>query len=693
MNLLSKFTTLIRFKILASILLSFLISTFLLAQDKKTKKAETLFQKAKVLSDSAKYDSAIILFNMASVLYQNKKNIEKYIECRYEIVCQSTRVKVDDELLNTARENVALTYKELGTEHDLTGNCLSALGSVFAYRKQIDSSLHYYNKEKELWECQAQKNKIRIANVSNNLAWMYTEKGDYEKAASLLSLAIKIKIDSLGSEHPDIAKIYTVFGILYSSKGINDSCIFYHSKALKIRAKVYNDDHPVVAESYRNLGIAYKTKGDYKTAMTYYQKALQIWKKHFGEIHRLVALCYNSIGIIHANLGEFELSNEYYNKALEISLKLSSGNQFTIAACYANMGSNYHEYGELGNAMIYAQKAFKLIIDIYGPDNPNTAAFYNNLGAAYVDVFGDYDQALKYYKKSLELKLKTDSNNLILFSDYNNIGAVYRLKGDYELALSYHKTSLDIYLRQNIEMHENIATAYTNIGEIYMLYGDYVKALALFEKVYKIRSELFGPNYFSLDETCLNIGEVYNKLGKLEKEKEYYEKGLQICLDNYGEKSIYTAGIYQALAGNAIDRKDFEEAILLLEKTLNIQHEMYPKEHPDIAVSYTKLGFVYSLLNKHVLSNNYYLKLLGANYIGELSDNLNFNYILDEIQFLESLSELGDLFVKEFKTNKKISSLTEAVRYYQKASLLLDVKIKKGVDIELSAVVLYSLVI
>ena len=79
------------FKLLSGILLFLFISYSIAGQDtrkdKKTKKADALLKDAKLLSDSAKYDSAIVLLEKASLIYK-EKNAEKYIQCENEIIKQ-----------------------------------------------------------------------------------------------------------------------------------------------------------------------------------------------------------------------------------------------------------------------------------------------------------------------------------------------------------------------------------------------------------------------------------------------------------------------------------------------------------------------------------------------------------------------------------------------------------------------------
>jgi len=364
MHLLKKLKSSALPRFISTLLFCCLLSFVLVSQsektDKKTKKAEALFQKALVLSDSAKYDSAIVLLIEAFTIYKKKKNIEKYINCKNEIVKQSRYINFNDELLISAKENIIYSKKELGDKHYLTGNCYGLLGNIYADINKTDSALLYFRKAKEIWQVDAEKNKMKIASANINIGQMLKNKGEFEKAASFMYKALKIKTDSLGKDHPDIAALYNNLGVLYYYKGDIDSCAFCFKKMLEIRKNHYGKFHPMVANAYNNLGVAYKVIGDYENALSHYLKALDIRKKYYKSSHPNLALSYSNIGVIYASLGKYKLSNEYYEKALKMRLELFGENHLDVAASYTNMGINCMDCGEGGSALLYIQKAFKI---------------------------------------------------------------------------------------------------------------------------------------------------------------------------------------------------------------------------------------------------------------------------------------------------------------------------------------------
>ena len=54
-----------------------------------------------------------------------------------------------------------------------------------------------------------------MATSYNNIGTLYSEQGDYSKALEYLQKALKIKLEILGKNHPDVAMCYDNIGAVY----------------------------------------------------------------------------------------------------------------------------------------------------------------------------------------------------------------------------------------------------------------------------------------------------------------------------------------------------------------------------------------------------------------------------------------------------------------------------------------------
>ncbi len=81
-------------------------------------------------------------------------------------------------------------------------------------------------------------------------------------------------------------------------------------------------------------------------------------------------------------------------------------------------------------------------IKLLGPDHTDVATSYMNLANSY-NLLHEYEKAIEYHNKSLNICLKTfGSNHPRLAELYNNLSITYALKGESNEAVQYYKKSL-----------------------------------------------------------------------------------------------------------------------------------------------------------------------------------------------------------------------------------------------------------
>jgi tetratricopeptide (TPR) repeat protein len=77
-----------------------------------------------------------------------------------------------------------------------------------------------------------------------------------------------------------------------------------------------------------------------------------------------------------------------------------------------------------------------------GEKNPEVASTLNNIGYT-MDAMKNYSEAIKYYNKSLAIRLEIFGNTHPLISvTYYNLGSAYESLGDKNSALSAYKNAL-----------------------------------------------------------------------------------------------------------------------------------------------------------------------------------------------------------------------------------------------------------
>jgi CHAT domain-containing protein/Tfp pilus assembly protein PilF len=161
-----------------------------------------------------------------------------------------------------------------------------------------------------------------VAAVLNNLAELYKNAGDYEKAEPLYQRSLAIRERVFGPDHPDVAQSLNNLAGLYDNSGDYKKAEPLYQRSLAIQEKVYGPDHPDVAAVLGNLAGLCENLGEYAKAKQLYQRSLAIREKAYGPDHLHVAQSLNNLAFLYSALGDFGKAHALLKEAQSIDNKL-----------------------------------------------------------------------------------------------------------------------------------------------------------------------------------------------------------------------------------------------------------------------------------------------------------------------------------------------------------------------------------
>ena len=149
----------------------------------------------------------------------------------------------------------------------------------------------------------------------------------------------------------------------------------------------------------------------------------------------------------------------------------------TLAQHFDEQIQGYNGWARIGALLIQVgslEKTEELYTSLTSQSsNPIDRALYNNCLGSIKSDKGEYEEALIFYGKALDINKKTlPAAHPSLAVTYNNIGSVHDNMGDYSRALEFYRQSLDIYLKSLPPNHPDLATTYNNIGSVHDNMGD-----------------------------------------------------------------------------------------------------------------------------------------------------------------------------------------------------------------------------
>ncbi|NOR87285.1 MAG: tetratricopeptide repeat protein, partial [Bacteroidales bacterium] len=256
----------------------------------------------------------------------------------------------------------------------------------------------------------------------NLLGIKYYILNDYMESIKWYSHALQYVDKNKRSQE---LNLYGNISYAYSALGISDS-VLYFMTLQNTQAELYQLDK-VYIQSLLDLGIFYLGKSDYTIAASYFTQVEHECKSTSDSIYLIKA--YSSLAQFYHKLEDFDQAYSFYQKAIEIDKKISQ-------------------------------------IDFL-PLN------FSNMGEMFFRLKNNYDTAIYFYNKSVELSLHHAKARTILQTNIN-IGNVFLEKDNIDSSFYYYSKAYEDPLLQNLPVYQ--AAIYTNIGIYYQKKAKYIKA-------------------------------------------------------------------------------------------------------------------------------------------------------------------------------------------------------------------------
>ncbi len=293
-----------------------------------------------------------------------------------------------------------------------------------------------------------------------------------------------------------------------------------------------------------------------------------------------------AINVIMRNIQHFLREGFWLDvrEVLRESLNFFRNEEIIAEICF-NLGTIVHKLGEYEKAIEYYEKSLEISEKL---GNVHAIALtYNNLGSVYDDK-GDYEKAIEYYGRNLKLEKLGDVR--LMAQTYGNLGLEYYRTGAYEKAIEYYERDLEI--SKELGDVQGMSQTYNNLGLIYADKGEYKKAIEYYEKSLEISKKI--EDVHGMAQTYGNLGSVHANKGEYEKAIEYHMDCLSILeklRDVHG-----MAQIFGNLGNISFARKEYERALEWYQKALEIFEKIGAKH--DLKIVNENLSRTYEKLRK-----------------------------------------------------------------------------------------------
>lgn len=386
-----------------------------------SKANEYLFQIGLSYKKNFNLEKALIIFNE---LIENKSLpsqlslsiLNEIVDIHY----QKSRIV---EFKKSTLQQLKLAEKVSDTSHIV--EALFNLGFYHKYYSNYDSAYYAYSKAMKL--SLAMKDQLKYNRIKLSFAGLTIDNNEYYKALKLLK---EIEVYTKAVNNTELlSDTYFFLAIIHRKIGKFEEAIEYYNNVLPLYKK--NKSFDRLPKLYGNLGIIYREINNNERALNSYLKALEYTKEYDDN---LKCGLNSMIGTVYIDMGEFEKGIDYLKRGLSICERINS----TI-----RLAENY-----LSTAKYYKNRPFEI----------------KKL---------DYDSALYYNNKSLEIYKKVD-NKSGQVKTLGEISQVHLVKNEVEKSKKYLIDGLAISRQDSSPTNQSYILDL--LTKLYRKTGDYKKA-------------------------------------------------------------------------------------------------------------------------------------------------------------------------------------------------------------------------
>jgi len=333
-----------------------------------------------------------------------------------------------EEAISLSKQLIADSFVNSNTSQSVKIHTL--LGNIFEVISKFTEALQQYNKALDIHK--NHDNRFGIADCLSNIGNVYDSLSEY--LPSIQHHQDSLYISKEINYTKGIARSLGNIGIVYLNLSDYLTALQYFEEALSLAEQHKITD--VIAINLGNIGNVFRHLKEYPKAIEYYKKALEInnqLQKFDGS-----AINLGNLGIVNYYQHEYELALEYYKRA--VAIKEEHGLRHSIAFNLSNIGNVYFSLEDYSKALEYYQQA--LAINKEFSDKRGIGFNLKNLAFVYYYLDNE-EQSIDFVNQSWKIANELQ-DHLLEMECLELYSKLYEKKEDFEQAIHYYKRYIEL---------------------------------------------------------------------------------------------------------------------------------------------------------------------------------------------------------------------------------------------------------
>lgn len=438
------------------------------------------------------------------------------------------------------------------------------------------------------------KTAVERAAWYDNLALLYLNQEQYEKADSIISLALPLKKQQFGENHIEFAGTLFLQAKIYTRNNNFKKSESNLTKVENIYEEHLTNLHPLKANLLNEKGYLYFQQNQYYVSRDLFEEAKTMWQQTKLITHPEYIDVLNHLGMVLTALDDYASADLALNEAHKLAQQFYPKNriQAWVFANQAELAFSKRDYKE---ALTLSQEANKIFKEKKLWKSVGKELFNQ---ARYLEGKRSWAEADSLYKQSKHLLEKHHYDNSITYiSILSRYSSFQKDENKYAAADRLLQKALNIAKNWPNKNNRFYNMVLVDLGNLYNTWGKFEESEQYFLETIRLEKEknnVEGVDYFILLQ---NTAALYAAWGKKNKAVEYYQQSIPQNI-NYIKKvyaganqttrskikaNLYV-GFYQftsfCLSHDVpAELHDYVQDILLLIKNLSLDYTIDTKSY------------------------------------------------------------------------------------------------------------------
>lgn len=459
-----------------------------------------------------------------------------------------------------------------------------------------------------------------------DLAALYEQNVQYDKAIPLYHKAIQIRKSMLGAGHFDCAQPLNNLALLYYRQQEPLQAEPLYQEALSIYRNAGHKSDAGYLAVLKNLSVLYEKQREWAKAEPLRVEFTHLCKKKDGEASAAYRSNLSDLAFLYHQMGDHLKAEAIYMDILQVY----KGNELEHDPAYAAALTDLAYLHEKSGNMVGVESLYLEAMDTFrkfnATDAPDYGLVLNNLAFLYTKQ-GQYAKAEPLYLENLQLVARIFGKQHMNYTSLlSNLADLYESEGNYEKAEVYYKEAIFIRKKNLGEKHNGYASSVNNLAVLYESQGKYAAAEALYVEAIHVLKANLGENHPDYATTLYNLAYCDFSQGNYHDAEALLTEAVKIHKSALGTKHTSYATSLNGLAVLYEKRREYSMAEPMYVEVLSLRRELLGEQHPDYAISLNNLALCYVNQGKYAQAAPLYIEIK-QNLLNQIESNF---YALSE---------------------------------------------------------------